>query len=84
MVTFEVTIKKDKMRADKTWTVVIRFTHERKVRYISTTVYVSKKNLTASFKIKNQQVIDKCDALIKEYRKKIDGLFLELNSINNR
>ena len=84
MVTFKVTIKKDKMRADKTWAVVIRFTHECKVRYISTTIYVSKKNLTASFKIKNQQVIDKCDALIKEYRKKIDGLFLELNSINNR
>lgn len=82
MATFKQTIFKDRQREDKTWNVVIRFTHERKVRYISTTMYVSKKDLTASFKIKNQQIIDKCEELIKIYREKISKLNLELNSID--
>lgn len=82
MATFKPTIFKDRQREDKTWNVVIRFTHERKVRYISTTMYVSKRDLTASFKIKNQLVIDKCEELIKIYRNKIASLNLELNSID--
>ena len=82
MATFKATVFKDRQREDKTWNVVIRFTHERKVRYISTTMYVTKKDLTASFKIKNQQIIDRCDELIKVYRKKVEGLFLEVNKMD--
>ena len=82
MATFKTVIKKDKQRSDKTWNVVIRFTYERKVRYISTTMYVSKKDITASFKIKNQLVLDKCDELIKIYRNKVNELNLELNSMD--
>ncbi|WP_130892524.1 phage integrase SAM-like domain-containing protein [Paraprevotella xylaniphila] len=82
MATFKATIKKDKQRSDKTWNVLIRFTHERKVRYVSTTMYVTKKDLTASFKIKNQQVIDKCDDLIRIYRDKVNKLNLEINSMD--
>ncbi|WP_298111542.1 phage integrase SAM-like domain-containing protein [uncultured Bacteroides sp.] len=82
MATFKATVFKDRQREDKTWNVVIRFTHERKVRYISTTMYVTKKDLTASFKIKNQQIIDRCDELIKVYRKKVEGLFLEVNEMD--
>lgn len=70
------------MRSDKTWNVLIRLTHERMIRYISTTMYVSKKDLTASFKIKNQQIIDRCEDLIKIYRSKINSLNLELNSLD--
>lgn len=44
-------------------------------------MYVTKKDMTASFKIKNQQVIDKCDALIRAYREKIAPLNLELNDM---
>lgn len=82
MATFKATIKKDKQRSDKTWNVLIRFTHERKMRYISTTMYVTKKDLTASFKIKNQQVIDKCEDLIRVYRDKVNKLNLEINSMD--
>lgn len=82
MATFKPTIFKDRQREDKTWNVVIRFTHERKVRYISTTMYVCKKDLTASFKIKNQVILDKCEELIKIYRNKINALNLEINSID--
>lgn len=74
-------IKKDKMRADKTWNVLIRVTHNRVVRYISTTEYVTKKELTPSFKIKNQNIVDKCDELIKHYRRKISELNLEINDV---
>ncbi len=81
MATFKVTIFKDRQREDKTWNVFIRFTHERKVRYIATTMYVTKKDMTASFKIKNQQIIDKCDALIRAYRERIAPLNLELNDM---
>lgn len=82
MATFKPTIFKDRQREDKTWNVVIRFTHERKVRYIATTMYVTKKDLTASFKIKNQQIIDRCEDLIREYRNRINGLFLEINRMD--
>ena len=81
MATFKATIFKDRQREDKTWNVFIRFTHNRKVRYISTTMYVTKKDMTAGFKIKNQQIIDKCDELIKAYRDKIAPLNLELNDM---
>ena len=71
MATFKALIKKGNIRSDKTWNVVIRFTHEAKVRFIPTTMYVSKKDITAGFNIKNQQIIDKCEDLIKVYREKI-------------
>ena len=82
MATFKAIIFKDRQREDKTWNVFIRFIHNRKVRYISTTMYVTKKDMTAGFKIKNQQIIDKCDELIKAYREKIAPLNLELNDVS--
>ncbi len=82
MPTFKALVRKSKMRSDKTWNVVIRFTHARKTRFIPTSMYVSKKDLTASFKIKNQPILDKCDELIKIYRNTIIQLNLELNSMD--
>ena len=82
MATFKAIIKKEKMRSDKTWNVLIRLTHERKIRYISTTMYVTKKDITSGFKIKNQQIIDRCEELIKIYREKIYKLNIELNAID--
>ena len=82
MATFKPIIFKERQREDKTWTVFIRFTHERKVRYIATTMYVGKKEITASGKIKSQHIIDRCDELIRMYREKIGGLFLEVNQMD--
>ena len=79
--TLKTVIRKNKMRADKTWNVLIRITHNRAVKYIATTEYVTKKDLTASFKIKNQAVLDRCDELIRHYRKKISELDLEINDV---
>lgn len=82
MATFKTTIKKEKKRADGTWNVLIRFTHKRKIHYFSTTMYVTKADITPSFKIKNQQIIDKCDELIRLYRKIIMPLNLEFNDMS--
>lgn len=81
MATFKMTIFKERQREDKTWTVFIRFTHRRKTRYIATTMCVTRKDMTSGFKVKNQMVIDKCDYLIREYRRRIAPLNLELNDI---
>lgn len=82
MATFKATIFKDRQREDKTWSVFIRFTHERKVRYLPTSISVSRKDLTASMRIKNQQVIDKCNDIIYSYRQRIATLDLEVNDFD--
>ena len=61
---------------------MIRFTHDRKVRYISTSMYVTQKDITSSFKIKNVQILDKCEDIIRTYRDRISELNLEFNNIH--
>ena len=39
MATFKALVKKEKMRKDKTWKVLILFTHGLKVAYLPTTMY---------------------------------------------
>lgn len=70
------------MRSDKTWSVHIRFTHNNKTRYIPTTMYIAKKDITASFKIKNANILDRCNDIIKEYRIRLSELSLEFNDID--
>ena len=82
MATFKAIIKKGNKRADGTWNVVIRFTHNSKVRFIPTTMYVTKKDITASFKIKNANILDRCNDIIKEYRDQLSELSLEFNDID--
>ena len=81
MATFKALIKKGNQRADKTWNVVIRFTHNGNVRYIPTTMFIEKSDLTSGFKIKNQQVLDRCEDLIRVYRQRINELNLEFNDM---
>lgn len=81
MITFKATFKKDKLRSDKTWQVLIRVTHDKRTAYLPTTMYVSKKEVTASFKIKDRAVLDRCDELIREYRRRVAAMNLELNDV---
>ena len=82
MATLKAVIKKGNKRADGTWNVVVRFTHEGKVRFIPTTMFVTKKDITASFMIKNANILDRCNDLIKVYRERINELNLEFNDID--
>ena len=82
MATFKAMIKKGNKKADGTWNVVIRFTHKTKVRFIPTTIYITKKDITASYKIKNANILDRCNDIIKEYRNRLRELSLEFNDID--
>ena len=79
MITFKYLVRKDKKRADGTWNVCIRVTYGGKVRYMPTAMYVTKKDLTPKFAIKNYQVIDRCETLVATYRKRAMELDLGLN-----
>ena len=82
MATFKAMIKKGNKKADGTWNVVIRFTHKTKVRFIPTTLYITKKDITASYKIKNANILDRGNDIIKEYRNRLSELSLEFNDID--
>lgn len=61
-------------RADGTYNVRIRVTHNREIRRISTNIYVTADDLTRSLKIKNVNVIDKCNDFIKKCNKFCEDL----------
>ena len=82
MITFKLTIRKEKMKADKTWTVFIQVIYRRNRKFLPTSMSVTKKDLTASYKIKNRQILDRGEELIREYRHKADMLNLELNDMD--
>ena len=81
-VTLKALIRKGKMRADKTWNVLIRLTYDRRVKYIATNEFVEKKDITASGRIKNKAVVERCEDLIRVYRKRIGELNLEVNAMD--
>lgn len=70
------------MKADKTWTVFIQVIYRRNRKFLPTSMSVTKKDLTVSYKIKNRQVLDRGEELIREYRHKADMLNLELNDMD--
>lgn len=81
MITFKLCIRKDHQKEDKSWLVYIRVTYLRKVRYIPTSMFVTKKDLTASFKIKNQAILDRGNELIMVYTRKCRELNIELSEL---
>ena len=74
MATFKPEVRMDNLRSDNTYSIRIRITHNRKVKRIPTSIYVDKKEVTKSGKIKNQQIIDKLEDIVREYRKKVTAL----------
>lgn len=81
MATLKYLIRKDRIREDGTYMVYFRLTHERKTRYIPTSEFVAKKDVTAAGRIKSMRVVEKMDGLLMEYRKRLSGLNLEINNI---
>lgn len=68
MTTFKAEVYKHHKKDDGTYNVKIRVTHNRMKRYIATTKFVTKDDLTKGLKIKNQRIIDDLDLLVKQYR----------------
>lgn len=71
MATFKAVIKPQERKQDGTWNVKIRVTHKRAVRYIATPFWVIQEQLTRSFKIKDNVILDKVESEIKRYRDSI-------------
>ena len=78
MATFKAEVRTDHLREDNTYLIRIRVTHNRKVKRIPTNIYIDKKEVTKSGKIKNQQIVDQLDDIIREYRKKATALSLTI------
>lgn len=57
MLTIKAEVQQDKQRSDGTYNVKIRFTLDRKVKRLSTSLFVTSKELTKSFKFKEDTPI---------------------------
>lgn len=66
MATFKAEVYAHQKRADGTYNIKIRVIHQKRKKYILTTYYVTKDDLTrTTFKLKNQKYIDATDDMIK-------------------
>lgn len=72
MATFKAEVYAHQKKADGTYNIKIRVTHNQRKKYIATVWYVSKDDLTRSLKIKNPKYITLTDELIKRYRSACD------------
>ena len=80
MLTINAEIKKNEQRSDKTYNVKLRFTLNRKIKRLSTTIFVTPKDLTKEFKIKQSSPIYKeVNELIFAYQEKCAKLQIEQN-----
>lgn len=68
MATFKAEVYAHQKKADGTYNIKIRVTQNKRKKYLPTTYYVSKEDLTRSLKLKTQMYIDLTDKLIKKYR----------------
>lgn len=81
MLTIRAEVQKDKLRSDGTYNVKIRFTLDRVVKRLSTSIFVTPRDITKSFKIKEFTPLKKeIDNLVRCYQHQCSKLQLELNS----
>lgn len=80
MLTIRAEIKRYEQRSDKTYNVKLRFTLDRRFKRISTSLFVTPKDLTKDFKVKpNSPIKREVDALIRAYQEKCAKLQIELS-----
>ena len=72
--TFKPIVHLHRQRKDKNYSVIIRIGFRSKYAYLETDLSVSNSDLKRNGDIKNQIVIDKCNIIIKEYRKIANSL----------
>lgn len=64
----------DHRKADGTYNVKIRLTHNRKALYIPTELYITERQMTRSKRIKDPNIVSATDNLIDEMRKAISSI----------
>ena len=83
MLTIKAEIQRDKLRQDGSYNVRIRFTKDRKVKRISTSLFATKADLTDRFTIKEDSLIkQEADILILNYRKMFNEMHLEAETLD--
>lgn len=82
MATFKYEVCKDRKRKDGTYNVKIRITHNRQIKRLATSIYVTKDDVTKGFKIKNQQIIEELEKIIISYRSKCNTLSLYIKDMS--
>ena len=81
MLTIKAMIKKDGMRVDRNYNVKLCFTYKRKVKRLSTSLFVSPNDLTKSLAFKDgTEIKRKVDKLVETYRDKCDKLQVDANN----
>lgn len=80
MLTIKAEIKKDSLRVDGTYNVKLRFTLNRKVKRLSTSLFVKPEELTKTgdFK-KNTKIYKEVEALLTAYQSKCNAMQIDLN-----
>lgn len=71
MPTFKATIRKQQLRRDGKYPVSIRVTHNRVSAYIPTGLYVSQKQVSKHYEIKDQFVLQRTNQTIRQYEEKL-------------
>ena len=90
MLTIKAEVQKDRKRMDGTYNIKIRFTKDRAVKRISTSLFATKDDLTADLKLKETSMIkQEADRLVLHYRSLLTSLHLDsenydVNEIVNR
>ena len=80
MLTIKAEVQQDKQRSDDTYNVKMRFTLDRKVKRLSTNLFVTPQDLTKSYKFKENTFIKKeIDCLVFYYREQCEKLHLDQN-----
>lgn len=79
MATFKIEIQNK--RLDGSYNVRIRIIHNRKVKRISTNIYVTDADITRGKKIKNIQILEQCENIIRRCREAANKLDISKLSI---
>lgn len=80
MLTIKAEIKRSELKVDGTYNVKIRFTLDRKVKRLSTNLFVTQQDLTKSLKFKEDTFIKReIDRLVLYYREQCLKLQLDQN-----
>ena len=83
MLTIKAEVQKDRKRMDGTYNIKIRFTKDRAVKRISTSLFATKDDLTADLKLKETSIIkQEADRLVFHYRSLLTSLHLDPENYN--
>ncbi len=81
MLTIKAEVRKDRLRSDLKYNIKVRFTLDRQVKRLSTSLFATADDLTKSLDLKEGTAIKQlADELVLSYQKKCAELKVDLNN----